>query len=77
MQSARRAGQQLVRVRRRADLPIDDHVDASRQLASVSQPSRSRMVSAAPASTACWRSSTLASSATDLMSQRAQRVSSR
>jgi hypothetical protein len=33
------------------------------------------MVSLAPASTACWRSSTLASSATDLMSQRAQRVS--
>ena len=42
----------------------------------MSQPSRSRMVSAAPASMACWRSSTLASSATDLMSQRAQRVSS-
>ena len=44
-------------------------------LPSISSPSRSRMVSVAPASTASWRSSTLASSATDLMSQRAQRVS--
>ena len=43
--------------------------------ASVSSPSRSRMVSWASASTASWRSSTFASSAVDLMSQRAQRVS--
>jgi hypothetical protein len=45
-------------------------------LASVSCPSRSRMVSVAPSSTASWRNSTLASSDTDLMSHRAQRVSS-
>ena len=44
-------------------------------LASVSWPSRSRMHSEASSSTASWRSSTLASNDTDLMSQRDQRVS--
>src|SRR3989338_1645094 len=36
---------------------------------------RIRMVSVQPASTAIWRSSTLGSSAMDLMSQRSQRLS--
>ena len=44
-------------------------------LESVSCPSRSRMHSVALSSTASWRSSTFASSDTDLMSQRDQRVS--
>ena len=44
---------------------------------SVSQPSRSRIASEPPASPASCRSNTLASSAIDLMSHRAQRMSSR
>src|SRR3990167_11059200 len=42
---------------------------------SVRSPSRSSTVSAASASTALWRSRQLASSDTDLMSQRSQRLS--
>jgi hypothetical protein len=42
---------------------------------SVMKPSRNRMVSTQPASTACWRSRQLASSEMVFRSQRSQRMS--